>query len=378
MSKRIDFSKAPQGATHYNPAPKGGTDIFWYRKNGPSWEFFVQEGYWWKSMLFRTTLGTNSLLPIPPTRPYPDFTKVPEGATHYDFARGMTLRWYRCFDHVWQFLNADDGWQASKYFNFSAGRHPTKLPAEAFIDFTQAPIKASHYGIDPKTDKIWWFRKDQGWWAYHIANNGTLDWGRCPSGQPQFHAKPFPDPRPPVDSLALPETTNTGSELGTILQEIAIAEIAAMNKGSVKTAEQIKMETHERYDVLPAIGSKVIIDVANPHIACATHIGKTVEIVGHSAMEDGTKLAVYHIRINVGGQEHNIYPALACHCFVRVKSDEELKIQAKTVAVAQMSSFFKRTLGRPIRLRDALERLYEAGYVLPDVGCATSVDPEEK
>lgn len=150
---KIDFSKAPEGATHFL-LHQSAADIAWFRvAAGVSrWFPFIEAGagiYGWSPI--------NCLPPmseaIPSTRRGPDWSKAPEGATHWVVSarERVPTGWYRadgnkmrCIAQEGEYLfRLDDVQHADS--GLTLIERPATEPAPFSPDWATAPDNATHH-----------------------------------------------------------------------------------------------------------------------------------------------------------------------------------------------------------------------------------------
>lgn len=69
---KIDYSKASEGATHYNPK---GTSAIWYKRSIGGWVYHYGGSSWsWITSVWGTEEGYEKLKPIPPSTTIPKFS----------------------------------------------------------------------------------------------------------------------------------------------------------------------------------------------------------------------------------------------------------------------------------------------------------------
>lgn len=158
---QIDFSKAPESATHYLSAVRV-EDIAWFKVSGSGVRrWYPHEGteiYVWSSVSMLPPLSEA----IPSARRGPDWGKAPEGATHWVVSarERVPTGWYRadgikmrCIAQEGEYLfRLDDVQHADS--GLTLIERPATEPAPFSPDWANAPEDATHHTRD-KCEAPW-------------------------------------------------------------------------------------------------------------------------------------------------------------------------------------------------------------------------------
>lgn len=95
----IDWSKAPEGTTHFAP-PRNGVNPLWAKRQGEYWAYHHisenKEGWY-----VGVQPGPAEFFIRSPNLPMPPVSEAPDGATHWDPGNRCTATWAMKCDGIW-------------------------------------------------------------------------------------------------------------------------------------------------------------------------------------------------------------------------------------------------------------------------------------
>lgn len=236
----IDFSKKPEGATHYGIMSRGET--MWYSLVGINWLCWSVKGEWIEVLNNKPGLD---VLPIPEQ---PDWSKAPADATHWGPAtgpgKGPALGWVEAFHKFDGQKSSIATAIATDLTGWAWVERPEPIPAARFamlierpqaFDWSGAPEDATHRHIEDENSP---FRKLVGASdAYAWVRGEWIFIAPSDEDRPLYEPRPFvprdfsgpvldcnPDPEPmsPVEYKSVDGSWKSGVFVGRVYGRIVV------------------------------------------------------------------------------------------------------------------------------------------------------------
>lgn len=169
MSNKIDWSKAPEGATHYTPKGTGVYAAFWRKHCGEWKDAWVIEGQDGQLVHYKGPLSPSfeSLAVERPTTPswsgegLPPVgvrceaaiphTSGPDNERSFIWIEGSVIAYYEIKGKTYAWFSEDDGFYPPGVFEFRPIRTPEQIAAderEAAISALVEEMKAKRYALE--------------------------------------------------------------------------------------------------------------------------------------------------------------------------------------------------------------------------------------